>query len=234
MDIEKAAECTGADSLSLAELGLLAWPVKEVQRSLQASLLAEASLESPEPAVRKYGRAPLKPVCSHFQIFSSGSAFWLPIQVQVLSLTDRPDSRRPLNWERNQFELMMMEGKDLRCFWTDVPLNPRNYDVDHIVPITTYPINELWNLVPSESEFNRHLKRDRMPDLSWQPVMRQRLPYIYELYSANPHLHQTLIRGVRHRFPQAIESAQDLSEVAIELIFAVAESRNTPTFSTTL
>ncbi|MFC6619546.1 HNH endonuclease domain-containing protein [Deinococcus radiophilus] len=151
-----------------------------------------------------------------------------------LALTDRPDSRRPLNWERNQFELMMMEGKDLRCFWTDVPLNPRNYDVDHIVPITTYPINELWNLVPSESEFNRHLKRNRMPDLSWEPVMRQRLPHIYELYSANPHLHQTLIRGVRHRFPQAIENAQDLSEVAIELIFAVAESRNTPTFSTTL
>ncbi|WP_442780700.1 transposase [Deinococcus sp. SL84] len=45
------------------------------------------SLEPPGLAAREYGRAPLKPVCSHFQNFSSGSAFWLPIQVQVLSPT---------------------------------------------------------------------------------------------------------------------------------------------------
>ncbi|GGI74208.1 HNH endonuclease domain-containing protein [Deinococcus wulumuqiensis] len=149
-----------------------------------------------------------------------------------LALTDRPDSRRPLSWERNQFELLMMEGKGLRCFWTDKPLTPQNYDVDHIIPITTFPINELWNLVPSESEFNRFKKRDRMPDQTWLPVMRERLPHIYQTYFDRHNMRSILERGVNHRFGVgSIGDAQELSEAAIRLIFAIADSRNTPTFA---
>ena len=69
-----------------------------------------------------------------------------------------------------------MEGEKLRCFWTNHPLNPENYDIDHIIPISTFPINELWNLVPCESGFNRNIKRDKMPDATWQPVLQERLP----------------------------------------------------------
>lgn len=149
-----------------------------------------------------------------------------------LALTDRPDSRRPLSWERNQFELLMMEGDGLRCFWTNKPLNVSNYDVDHIIPITTFPINELWNLVPSESTFNRFKKRDRMPDQTWKPVMAERLPHIYQAYFDKPNMRSVLERGVNHRFGAGnIGNAQELCNAAIKLIFAVADSRNTPTFS---
>ena len=30
-------------------------------------------------------------------------------------LTDRPDNRRPLDWERNQIDLLMMEGRVFEC-----------------------------------------------------------------------------------------------------------------------
>lgn len=147
------------------------------------------------------------------------------------ALTDRPDSRRPLTWERNQLELLMLEEGGLRCFWTGKLLDASSYDVDHIIPVSTYPINELWNLVPANSEYNRFTKRDRMPDLSWQPVMAERLPQLYQAYFDQPAMRSTLKKGVQHRFGYTmIESAQDLSESAIQLIYAIGESRNTPTF----
>ncbi|WP_425387991.1 hypothetical protein [Deinococcus marmoris] len=31
--------------------------------------------------------------------------------------------------------------------------------MDHIIPVSTYPINELWNLVPAEPFFNRPLAK---------------------------------------------------------------------------
>ena len=33
-------------------------------------------------------------------------------------LTSRPDNRRPLTWERNQIELLMLEGEVFTCPWT--------------------------------------------------------------------------------------------------------------------
>ena len=33
-------------------------------------------------------------------------------------LTARPDNRRPLTWERNQMEILMMEGQVFECPWT--------------------------------------------------------------------------------------------------------------------
>jgi hypothetical protein len=38
-------------------------------------------------------------------------------------LTDRPDNRRPLTWERNQIDLMLMEGHTFHCPWTQRALS---------------------------------------------------------------------------------------------------------------
>jgi hypothetical protein len=79
-------------------------------------------------------------------------------------LTARPDNRRPLSRESNNIDLLLLEGNELICPWTarwivqGVP-----YDLDHLLPLSVYPINELWNLVPSAPTFNRHIKRDWLP-----------------------------------------------------------------------
>jgi len=80
-------------------------------------------------------------------------------------LTDRPDNRRPLTWERNQIDILMMEGETFHCPWTKKRLRHGvSYDIDHLFPFSVYPINELWNLVPTDPHFNQHTKRDRVPD----------------------------------------------------------------------
>ncbi len=58
-------------------------------------------------------------------------------------LTSRPDNRKPLSWERNQIELLMLEGKTFVCPWTGKNLAVRNYAIDHIIPVSVYPTNEL-------------------------------------------------------------------------------------------
>ena len=36
--------------------------------------------------------------------------------------------------------------------------NVHSYDLDHLLPLSAYPINELWNLVPTDVNFNRNNK----------------------------------------------------------------------------
>lgn len=64
-------------------------------------------------------------------------------QVYTL-LTDRPDNRRPLSWERNQVDLLLLEGYQFNCPWTHKPIKAGiKYDLDHLLPVAIYPLNEL-------------------------------------------------------------------------------------------
>ena len=58
-------------------------------------------------------------------------------------LIDRPGNRRPLTWERNQVEILMMEGQIFTCPWTGKKLSTASYDLDHLLPLSVYPINEI-------------------------------------------------------------------------------------------
>jgi hypothetical protein len=79
-------------------------------------------------------------------------------------LTDRPDNRRPLDWRRNLIDVLMMKGRVSECPWTSKALGGRvDYDLGHLLPVSVYPINELWNLAPADRLFNQRVKRDRLP-----------------------------------------------------------------------
>ena len=59
-------------------------------------------------------------------------------------LTSRPDNRRPLTWERNQIDILIMEGTEFTCPWTEKRITQGTaYDLDHTLPIAVYPTNEL-------------------------------------------------------------------------------------------
>lgn len=147
------------------------------------------------------------------------------------ALTDRPDNRRPLTWERNHIDLLLSEGEALSCFWTKKQLRLGDYDVDHIIPVTTYPINELWNLVPAEPAFNRHVKRALMPAEEWRSILPQRLVEIYSFYARNSTLRDALGQDIRLRFTNdQISSLPNLANAVTAMIFSVADSKNTSRF----
>jgi hypothetical protein len=132
-------------------------------------------------------------------------------------LTDRPDNRRPLSWERNQIDLLLLEGHPFRCPWTArTIIQPGDYDLDHIIPLSAVPINELWNLVPADSRFNQHTKRDRLPTVARLERAQDALALAYTQYGVAPALARALRDDVAARFttlgthelgPQALAGA---------------------------
>ena len=150
-------------------------------------------------------------------------------------LTDRPDNRRPLTWERNQIDLLLMEDRVFICPWTKRRITRGiQYDLDHILPVSLYPINELWNLVPAEPEFNSNNKRDRLPT---QETLQQALPCLEKAYKNYGHsklLSIALREDVAVRFstvsPGTASFPLALANSVVNLIDIVAESRNLARF----
>jgi hypothetical protein len=151
-------------------------------------------------------------------------------------LTDRPDNRRPLDWERNQVDLLLMEGRSFVCPWTGKSLHrAMDYDLDHLLPVSVYPINELWNLAPTDRKFNQHVKRDRMPTRELLVAAAPRLELAYQHYIHSSVLGDALRQDVAARFTRA-GSAPDprvITTVVVDFLDRAAEARNLPRFTVT-
>ncbi len=150
-------------------------------------------------------------------------------------LTDRPDNRRPLTWERHQVDLLLMEGRAFICPWTEKRvICGIQYDLDHLLPVSLYPINELWNLVPADPDFNSYIKRDRLPTLEKLRQAQPHLELAYRHYSTSNLLLVALQEDVEVRFstvsPSTVSFPLALASAVVDLIDIVAESRNLARF----
>jgi hypothetical protein len=146
-------------------------------------------------------------------------------------LTDRPGNRRPLTWERNQVDLLLMEGKEFTCPWTEQRIRRHTrYDMDHLLPVSVYPINEMWNLVPSDPDFNSYTKRDRLPTPDRLAKAEPHLEEAYSNYGTSPGLAQALREDVRVRFSTVQASDTDfplaVAKAVTYFIDRVADSRS--------
>ncbi len=146
-------------------------------------------------------------------------------------LTSRPINRRPLTWERNQVELIMLEGGVFECPWTAKKLAPSGYAMDHIVPISVYPTNELWNLVPSDPRFNAHVKRARMPTPLGMAEATLRLARTYDLYTTSPILKDALGADLEERFALApVAGPKDIAAAVAKATLSIANARGVERF----
>ncbi|MFT5852646.1 MAG: hypothetical protein ACI87J_002624, partial [Colwellia sp.] len=74
-----------------------------------------------------------------------------------------------LNWEepkrttievRKRFEQLKAQ-EQMQCVWSAKSLT-KKYDIDHSMPFSRWPNNDLWNLLPTDSTVNNQ-KSDRLP-----------------------------------------------------------------------
>ncbi len=148
-------------------------------------------------------------------------------------LTDRPDNRRPLTWERNQIDLLILEGQEFVCPWSEKKIGRGiKYDLDHLLPVAVYPINELWNLVPADPYYNSHLKRDRLPSALKLTRAIPHLTLAYQHYQSSKLLAVALREDVAARFSLkgAGENSEKLAQAAVGFIEQVGNSRNLARF----
>lgn len=143
-------------------------------------------------------------------------------------LTARPDNRRPLTWERNRIDILFLEGYSFTCPWTGMRLAEDHYELDHIVPVAVYPINEIWNLVPAEPAANL-AKRDRLPSAVRLSTARPHLINSYDTYQWQPDLHIALQQDVQRRFSRVMSDAftsANVVEAVSTFVEQLAEARN--------
>lgn len=148
-------------------------------------------------------------------------------------LTARPDNRRPLTWERNQVDILLLEGHEFSCPWTQIRIRRGTaYDLDHILPLAIYPINELWNLVPADPRFNSHGKRDKLPSSASLENAESSLNATYITYSASRTLGPVLYDDVTLRFgaKPSTDFARSTVLSVINFIQQIGEARNLAQF----
>ncbi len=151
-------------------------------------------------------------------------------------LTARPDNRRPLTWESHNIDLMLMEGHRFVCPWTERTIQHGTvYDIDHLLPLSVYPINELWNLLPANPAFNRNTKRDRIPSTERLMKAHQHLVWDYQTYAASHALNQALRDDVNLRFSRLNTVSggnypHAIADAVVDLIDQIADSRNLARF----
>ncbi|RZK44824.1 MAG: hypothetical protein EOO61_02415 [Hymenobacter sp.] len=144
-------------------------------------------------------------------------------------LTARPDNRRPLSWERNQVDLLLHEQVPFTCPWTRRPiLRPEQYDLDHLLPLAVYPVNELWNLLPVDREFNQRIKRDRVPSSQRLQEAEPWLAAAYRGYAHSPLLAAAIQEDASLRFTAVrgqFNFAATLAHQAVGFVDGVAAAR---------
>lgn len=96
----------------------------------------------------------------------------------VYKLAPMDEKMRKLNNVRKLWE-GILELSEVRDVFTDDPVVPKQYDVDHFIPWSFVMNDELWNLMPMDSSLNSS-KSNRLP--KWDPFFQRFAANQYLLY----------------------------------------------------
>jgi hypothetical protein len=149
-------------------------------------------------------------------------------------LTARKKGRTELRWEREQINGLMRSYVMFTCPWTKRKLRRGlKYEIDHILPVSIYPINELWNLVPAHPEANAR-KRDRLPTKERMENAKGILHETYSNYGKTRALSNALHEDVALRFISVKHDSKEFhKEVALattNFIDMFGNARNLPRY----
>lgn len=81
---------------------------------------------------------------------------------QALSVIATPVLQHDTSQARKIFEQIAGHGVDLRCVWSGRTLDHSNMVIDHVIPFSLIPNNDLWNLMPCHKSINIR-KGERIP-----------------------------------------------------------------------
>ena len=81
---------------------------------------------------------------------------------QILNALEWLEPKRDTNFVREIARRRVAQGQPLRCVWSGSKLATEAFDVDHCLPWSAWPCEDLWNLMPSTQAINRHQKAERI------------------------------------------------------------------------
>jgi hypothetical protein len=96
----------------------------------------------------------------------------------IYKLAPMDEKMRKLNNVRKLWE-GILQVSEVRDVFTDTPVVPKQYDVDHFIPWSFVMNDELWNLMPMDSSLNSS-KSNRLP--KWNPFFKRFARNQYIMY----------------------------------------------------
>ena len=80
---------------------------------------------------------------------------------EVLGALRWLEPERDTEFVRRLVSTRLQHGEPLQCVWSGAPLRVRHVEIDHCLPWSGWPCNDLWNLLPASRASNQ-AKADRV------------------------------------------------------------------------
>ncbi len=144
----------------------------------------------------------------------------VPVHVAVAALVVAPTEERETKDARDLF----VRVKDLRCVWTDTPLQSHVLEIDHLLPYSLWRNNDLWNLLPAARRVNQE-KSDKLPTRDLLLKRRDAITYCWML-AQNAHKRRFVaeVAGLSGRQEQPVNLGE-LFQVVTEAVETTALQR---------
>jgi SAM-dependent methyltransferase len=91
------------------------------------------------------------------------------------------EPKRTTTEVRNRFEQLKQQlpkSDQIQCVWSAKSLQQK-YDIDHSMPFARWPNNDLWNLLPTDSQINNQ-KSDRLPTEHKLKASKERIQHWWQ------------------------------------------------------
>lgn len=95
-------------------------------------------------------------ILKHWTEFSSKVSPQIEKTFITHKLLESPVVERENNESKKIFKLHFTQNNaPLKCVWSGKPIKEDDYHLDHIIPFSLFKNNDLWNLLPVQSKYNR-------------------------------------------------------------------------------
>ncbi|MBA6390620.1 methyltransferase domain-containing protein [Colwellia sp. BRX10-3] len=91
------------------------------------------------------------------------------------------EPKRTTTEVRSRFEQLkkqLPKSEQIQCVWSAKSLQ-KKYDIDHSMPFARWPNNDLWNLLPTDSQINNQ-KSDRLPTEHKLKASKERIQHWWQ------------------------------------------------------
>ena len=78
---------------------------------------------------------------------------WQPSAVYAINKISPPQKRVPLKFQRMVWKALLTEQR-FTCIYSNSPVSPSNFDLDHFIPWSFVCHDQLWNLIPATPNHN--------------------------------------------------------------------------------
>lgn len=106
----------------------------------------------------------------------------LSIEKVVGKVLKSPITERNVAESKQIYKTILKKEGKVFCVWTGKAIT--SYDVDHMIPFSVWKNNDLWNLLPSQSQTNNQ-KRDKIPSTDLIEKRKELILHYWELINEN-------------------------------------------------